>query len=79
MTTTPTQENRAGRKRPRGVSSSQPVTVLDLENSPPDLGDAPTNPVRALAYIKAFIVDGEPLPATDKVRPWREGRGDKIA
>ena len=33
----------------------------------------------ALAYMKAFLVDGEALPATDRVRPWRDGRGGKVA
>ena len=33
----------------------------------------------APTYMKAFLVDGEALPATDRVRPWRDGRGGKVA
>ncbi|KAK9984723.1 hypothetical protein SO802_034248 [Lithocarpus litseifolius] len=60
------REMRAGRKHLRGESLSQPVTVLDSENSPLDLGDSHVNPVGAPAYIKAFMVDGEPFPATNR-------------
>ena len=55
------------------------MTVLDPKNSPPDLGDASANPIRAPTYIRAFMVDGEPFPTTDMVRPWGEGRGGKVA
>lgn len=63
----------------RGVSSSQPVIVHDLENSTPDLGDTHVNTTGATANIKAFMVDGEPLPTTDRVKPWREGHRGKVA
>lgn len=33
----------------------------------------------APAYVKAFMVDGEPLPATNRVKPWREGCRGKVA
>lgn len=79
VTTTFTYETRAGRKRPRGSSSDQPLTVPDSKNSPPNLGDAHIDATSAPAYIKAFMVDGEALPATDRVRPWREGGGGKVA
>ena len=68
VTTTPAYETKAARKRPRGSSSDQLLTVPDSENSPPDLGDAHIDAMSALAYIKAFMVDGEALPTMDKVR-----------
>ena len=68
-TTTPTREIRAGHKRPRGLSSEQPLTIPDSENSPLDLGDSQVDATGAPAYIKTFMVDGEALPVTDKVRP----------
>ena len=79
VTVTPTHETRAGKKRPRGSSSDQPLTVPDFENSLPDLGDTHVDAIGALAYIKAFMVDEEVLPATNRVRPWRESRGGKVA
>lgn len=45
------------------------MTIHDLKNSPPNLGDTYVNVMGALAYVKAFMVDGEVLPATDKVEP----------
>nr|POE76074.1 hypothetical protein CFP56_05040 [Quercus suber] len=42
--------------------------VLDPEGSPTEEGDTPIDIVGALAYIRAFMVDGESLPATDRGR-----------
>ena len=69
VTVTPTHETRAGKKRPRGSSSDQPLTVPDFEISPLDLGDTYVDAMGALAYMKAFMVDEEVLPATNRVRP----------
>ena len=69
----------AGYKRQRGSSSEQPLTIPNFHNSPPNLGDTHIDATSALAYIKAFIVDKEALPAMNKVRPWRNGRGGKVA
>lgn len=33
----------------------------------------------ALAYIRAFKVDGEPLPVTKRARPWRDVREGHVA
>ena len=33
----------------------------------------------APAYMKEFLVDGEALPATNRVRPCRDGSGGKVA
>lgn len=68
-TTAPTHKTRAGQKQPRGVGSEQPVTIHDLENSPPNLSDTHVDVMGALAYVKAFMVDGEVLPATNKMGP----------
>ena len=54
------------------------MTILDSENSPLDLGDTHVDAMGAPAFIKAFMVDEEALPAMDRVRPWREGRGGKV-
>ena len=77
-TPVPTCVTRAGLKRLRGSNSEQPQTIPDSENSPPDLGDTHVEVMDAPTYIKAFMVEGEALPATDKVRPWRDGRGGKV-
>ncbi|XP_050283530.1 uncharacterized protein LOC126723780 [Quercus robur] len=76
---TPASESRAGRKRLKGSSSSRPVVAPDFENYPPDLGDIHVDAKGASTYVKAFMVDEEQLPATDRVRPWREGHGGKVA
>ena len=68
-----------GQKRPRGVSSEQPVMIPGLGDSLPELGDTHVNVLGAPAYMKAFMVDGEVLPVTDRLRPWRDGRGGKVA
>nr|POE66783.1 hypothetical protein CFP56_68838 [Quercus suber] len=34
---------------------------------------------RPPAYTHSFTMDGVPLLATNRVRPWREGRGGKVA
>ena len=70
---TPTYETRARRKRLRWASSNQSEKMLDFKNSPPNLGDSHVNPVNAPTYVKTFIVDGEVVSATDRVRSWREG------
>lgn len=49
------------------------MTILDPEGSPTEEGNAPVDTLKALAYIRDFMVDGEPFPTTDRVRPWREG------
>ena len=46
---------------------------------PPHLRDARANVAGAPTYTYTFSVDGVPLPATDKVRPWRKGCGGKVA
>lgn len=69
VTIAPACETRAGRKRPRVLSSEQPLTIPDFEKSPPDLGDSHVGATGAPAYIKVFMVDGEVFPATDRVRP----------
>ena len=33
----------------------------------------------APAYVHTFTMDRVPLPTTDRVRPWREGREGKVA
>ena len=33
----------------------------------------------APAYMKKFLVDGEALPTTNRVRPWRDGSDGKVA
>ncbi|XP_050281719.1 putative disease resistance RPP13-like protein 1 [Quercus robur] len=66
VTTAPTRETRSRHKQPRGSSSEQPLTILDFENSPPNLGDTHVDAMGAPAYIKAFMVDGEALPATNR-------------
>nr|POE45195.1 hypothetical protein CFP56_25329 [Quercus suber] len=48
--------------------------ILDPEDSITLGADAVVDIASALAYIRAFMVDGEPLPTTNRVRPWREGR-----
>ena len=60
---------RAGLKRLRGSNSEQLQTIPDSKSSPPDLGDTHVEVMDAPAYIKAFMVDGEVLPAIDRVRP----------
>ena len=49
-------------------------TILDLEDFVTLGVDTTVDIASALAYIRAFMVDREPLPTTDGVRPWREGR-----
>ena len=49
------------------------MTVLDPESLLIEKGGALIDTMGAPAYIRTFLVDGEPLPATDRVRPWREG------
>jgi len=65
--TTPAQEIRASRKRPRGAGQSS--TALDSENSPLDLRDSQVDVVRTPAYVYTFMMDKVPLPATDRVKP----------
>lgn len=74
VTTTPTCKTRARWKRPRGASSEHPVTIHHLENSPPNLGDTHVDVIGAPTYVKAFMVDREAFPTTDKVekRLWEE-------
>ena len=59
------------------------LQLLLTQKTPPplllDLGDARVNVARAPAYTHSFSVDGVPLLATDRVRPWREGYGGKDA
>lgn len=43
------------------------------------MGDTHVDVMDAPAYIKSFMVDGEALPTTDRVRPWRDGHGGKVA
>lgn len=43
--------------------------MLDIENFSLEGGDTPMDVVVALAYIRAFRVDKEPLAAMDRVRP----------
>ena len=74
-----TRETRVRWKRLRGASFEQPETILDSGNSPLDLGDTHVDVTGAPAYTKVFMVDGEVLPSMDRVRPWRDGRGGKIA
>lgn len=52
-----------------GASSKQPMTIPNSGNSPLDLADTHVNVLGAPANVKALIVDGEILLATDKVRP----------
>nr|POE73926.1 hypothetical protein CFP56_59378 [Quercus suber] len=78
-TTVRTRVTRAGSKRPRGSNSEQQQTIPDSENSPPHMGDTHVEDVGAPAYIMVFVLDGEALPAIDRVRPWRDGRGGKVA
>ncbi|KAL0004679.1 hypothetical protein SO802_012240, partial [Lithocarpus litseifolius] len=59
---TPIHETRAGRKRPRGLNSDQPLTVPDSEKSPPDLGDTHVDDTDSSTYIEAFMVDGGGSP-----------------
>nr|POE88894.1 hypothetical protein CFP56_47447 [Quercus suber] len=66
VTATPARETRAGHKCLRGSCFNQPLMVPNFENSPPYLGDTYVNATGALAYIKAFIVDGEALPAMER-------------
>ena len=55
-------------------SSGPSKTILDLKDSVTLGADATVNIASALAYIRAFMVDREPLPTTDRVKKWREGR-----
>ena len=50
-----------------------------LTPSPPTLGMLVPMSRGAPTYTYTFSVDGVPLPATDKVRPWRKGCGGKVA
>lgn len=68
-TTAPAHEARAGRKCLRGLSFEQLITIPDFENSPPNLGDSQVDAMGAPASIKAFMVDEEALPTTNRVRP----------
>ena len=63
----------------RSDLSEQPVMIPGLGDSLPELGDTHVNVLGAPAYMKAFMVDGEVLPVTDRLRPWRDGRGGKVA
>nr|POF09862.1 hypothetical protein CFP56_74742 [Quercus suber] len=74
---TSARETRTGRKRLRGVGHTS--TTPSSENSLLDLRDSRVNVVGDPAYMHSFTVDGVPLPATDRVRPWREGRKGKVA
>ena len=58
-------------------SSSSAVPPTDVEGSlieenvvPPEIG--------VPAYVRAFMVEGEPLPTNERVRPWREGHGGGV-
>lgn len=55
------------------------MTIPDSGNSPPDLGDTHIDVLGAPTYIKTFMVDREVLPATDRVRPWKNECGGKVA
>ena len=55
------------------------MTVLDPKGSPTEEDDTPVDTLGALAYIKAFMVDREPFPTTDKVKPWRDGYEGHVA
>ena len=67
IATTPTQETRARRKRPRGKGHTS--TAPNSENFPSNLKDSFINVVGAPAYTHYFTVDGVPLPVIDRVRP----------
>nr|POE84777.1 hypothetical protein CFP56_72193 [Quercus suber] len=73
----PSRETRASWMRPRGAG--QFSTALNPKNSPPDLKDYQVEAAGAPTYVHTFMVNGVPLPAIERVRPWREGRGDKVA
>ena len=55
------------------------MTVLDPKGSPTKEGNTLVDTLGAPAYIKAFMVDREPFPATNKVRPWRDSYGGRVA
>lgn len=56
-------------------SSRHVVTILNVEGSLIIEEDAPVDVVGGSNYLRAFLIDGVPLSATDRVRPWTEGRG----
>ena len=72
-----TRETRASQKCPRGVGQSS--AAFNSKNSLLDLGDSQVDAIGVPSYIHTFMVDEVPLPAMDRVRPWREGRGGKVA
>lgn len=51
------------------------MKILNAEGSLIIEEDAPVDVVGGSDYLRAFLIDGLPLPATDRVRPWTEGRG----
>ena len=64
--------------------NANPLQLIALKTppSPPhlgNLGDSQVDAMGASAYVHTFTMDGVPLPTTDRVRPWREGREGKVA
>lgn len=72
-----TRETRASQKCPRGAGQSS--AAFNSKNSLLDLGDFQVDAIGVPSYVHTFMVDEVPLPAMDRVRPWREGRGGKVA
>ena len=59
------------------------LQLIALKTPPPphlgNLEDSQVDAMGAPAYVHTFTMDGVPLPTTDRVRPWREGREGKVA
>ena len=56
-----------------GRSLGPEVTVLDPESLLVKKGGTLVDTIGVPTYIRTFLVEREQLPATNRVRPWREG------
>ncbi|KAL0010636.1 hypothetical protein SO802_005744 [Lithocarpus litseifolius] len=81
---TPTRPQ--GQTPPRAATTSTPPPaplVITVTTDPTchirARCDTHVDATGAPTYIKVFMVEGEVLPATNKVRPWKDGRGGKVA
>ncbi|KAL0015421.1 hypothetical protein SO802_002490 [Lithocarpus litseifolius] len=69
--TNPSHKSQGGRKHQRGNtrSSSSTVPSTDVKGSPVEEEAVPSGEVDVPAYIRAFMVDKEPLPTNERARP----------
>ena len=58
-------------------SSSSAVPPTDVEGSLIEENVVPLE-IGVLAYVRAFMVEGEPLPTNERARPLREGHGGGV-